>query len=454
MRFLCLTSQANSRLTSQVAPRDWWSVTDCESIANEGFPRNTCVVIQVSTPEERKRLQHWVARNSAGGPVFVIDESGSDRDVTDWLDCGAQDVFESSASTADLIEELARQDAGPQRLIGRSLRIEAIREKIRLVASRRCSVLLEGETGTGKEVVARSIHLESDRKSGPWITVNCAAIPEALLEAELFGHVKGAFTGAVQARIGKFEAANHGTIFLDEIGDMPLSVQSKLLRVLQEREVERLGGNERIRLDVRVIAATNARLEELVRQGRFRQDLYFRLNVVRIAIPALRERREDIELLARKFVHRTCRVESMPTKQLSLAAAERLSAHHWPGNVRELENTIESAVILSGDDRILQPEHLDVGEPVSTGNMPSPELCASEAFSGPSSRRFDLPAAGIEYQRALEDFERNLLTQALTRVRGNKTAAAELLGLKRTTLSAKLRILESRMPRLVAQNVA
>ena len=184
----------------------------------------------------------------------------------------------------------------PGSLIGRSAGIQKIEADIALVADRRCNLLIEGETGTGKEVVARETHALGGRSRGPWVAVNCSAIPEALLEAELFGHVKGAFTGAVQSRAGKFEAANHGTIFLDEIGDMPLATQAKLLRVLQEREVERLGGNERIRLDVRVIAATNVNLAERVAAGLFRQDLYYRLNVFRIALPPLRERTDDIPL--------------------------------------------------------------------------------------------------------------------------------------------------------------
>src|ERR1700691_2964005 len=184
-------------------------------------------------------------------------------------------------------------------LIGSSASMQAVSSNIALVANRRCNVLIEGETGTGKEVVAQEIHLSGSRARGPWVAVNCGAIPDTLLEAELFGYVRGAFTGAVQGRIGKFEAANHGTIFLDEVGDMPFAVQAKLLRVLQEKEVERLGGNERIRLDVRVIAATNVNLEDRVMEGLFRQDLYYRLNVFQIVLPPLREHPGDLPALAR-----------------------------------------------------------------------------------------------------------------------------------------------------------
>ena len=233
-----------------------------------------------------------------------------------------------------------RRESGA--LLGASALMREVASNIALVADRRCNVLIEGETGTGKEMVAREIHRSGIRSRGPWVAVNCGAIPEALLEAELFGHVKGAFTGAVQSRMGKFEAANHGTIFLDEIGDMPFAVQSKLLRVLQEKEIERLGGNERIALDVRVIAATNVDLQERVRDGRFRQDLYYRLNVFRIALPPLRCRLDDISVLAQHFVAKICASESLRPKTLAVSALDRLTQHTWPGNVRELENAVET----------------------------------------------------------------------------------------------------------------
>jgi transcriptional regulator with PAS, ATPase and Fis domain len=299
-------------------------------------------------------------------------------------------------------------------------------------------VLIEGETGTGKEVVARQIHRCGSRSRGPWVAVNCGAIPDTLLEAELFGHVRGAFTGAVQGRIGKFEAANHGTIFLDEIGDMPFAVQAKLLRVLQEKEVERLGGNERIRLDVRVIAATNADLSERVKEGLFRQDLYYRLNVFRIALPPLRERLSDVPALARHFAAKICANENLRPKNLDGSALEHLLQHTWPGNVRELENVMEMAVILSGSRPSIFASDIRLG-------AGAPARAAAD-----QPARTPIPSGGLDYQQALETFELDLLTQALARTRGNKTAAAELLRLKRTTLSARMRVLESRMPRLVA----
>jgi len=329
-----------------------------------------------------------------------------------------------------------RRESGA--LAGTSDLMRDVASNIALIADRRCNVLIEGETGTGKEVVAREIHRTGSRSRGPWVAVNCGAIPEALLEAELFGHVKGAFTGAVQSRIGKFEAANHGTIFLDEIGDMPFAVQSKLLRVLQEREIERLGGNERIALDVRIIAATNVDLKQRVREGRFRQDLYYRLNVFQICIPPLRAHPDDIPALARHFVARICAAENLRPKTIDATALVRLAAHAWPGNVRELENAVEMAVIVSGSRPLIAASDIRI----------APE--AAHRPAGDHEEHASLPPDGLDYQHALETFELDLLTQALARTRGNKTAAAELLRLKRTTLSARMRVLESRLPRLVA----
>jgi len=330
-------------------------------------------------------------------------------------------------------------DADPRcTLIGSSPSIRAVSSSIELIANRRCNVLIEGETGTGKEIVAREIHRSGNRSRGPWVAVNCGAIPDTLLEAELFGHVRGAFTGAVQGRIGKFEAADHGTIFLDEIGDMPFSVQAKLLRILQEKEVERLGGNERIRLDVRVVAATNVNLGERVKEGLFRQDLYYRLNVFQIVLPPLRERLDDLSALASHFVAKVCGNENLRAKNLDASALDHLSGHTWPGNVRELENVMEMAVILSGSRAGILASDIRI-----TPGPSRQAWCEQPA-------RVPIPSGGLDYQQALEAFEHDLLTQALTRTRGNKTAAAELLCLKRTTLSARMRVLESRLPRLVA----
>jgi len=340
---------------------------------------------------------------------------------------------------------------GRTSLIGSSPEIRGVDASVGLIADRRCNVLIEGETGTGKEVVAREIHRTGNRARGPWVAVNCGAIPDTLLEAELFGHVKGAFTGAIQGRAGKFEAANHGTIFLDEIGDMPFAVQAKLLRVLQEREVERLGGNERIRLDVRVIAATNVNLRERVLAGLFREDLYYRLNVFAITLPPLRERPGDVAELARHFTAKACAAEGMKAKGLDPSAVEQLAIHNWPGNVRELENVVELAVILSGSRETIFASDIRLTARPERRTLSGMAMSAAAgAGTAPGGSHVALPSGGLDYQQTLESFEHELLTQALARTRGNKTAAAELLRLKRTTLSARMRVLESRMPRLVA----
>ncbi len=233
-------------------------------------------------------------------------------------------------------------------LVGSSPALLRMVDVIRLVGSRRATILITGETGTGKEMVARAIHLSSPRANQPMVAVNCNALPENLLEAELFGHVKGAFTGAFQNRVGRFEQAHRGTLFLDEVGDLPLDMQTKLLRVLQEREFQRVGSSETIRVDVRVIAATNVNLLDRIRERKFREDLYYRLNVVPITCPPLRDRAEDIPLLVAHFLNKICQMEEIPEREISLDALEWLAAQPWPGNVRQLENAVEMAVAMSG----------------------------------------------------------------------------------------------------------
>lgn len=413
-------------------PANWHHIRFHEGLSPSRNP--DVFLIRVGNSQERRLARQWVINNRLRVDFFVSDETASRAELGNWMEIGATSVVDSDRPFST-VEQLTNIKSGPQ-LLGLSPEMEAARARLQLVAVRRCGVLLQGETGTGKEVAARLVHGLSDRQGGPFVTVNCAAIPETLLEAELFGHVKGAFTGAVQGRIGKFEAANKGTIFLDEIGEMPMAVQSKLLRVLQQKEVERLGGNGSIPLDVRVLSATNARLEEMVQRGTFRQDLYYRLNVVRLELPPLRNRKVDIQVLATRFLQRACALEKMPAKCFDPSAMGVLRERSWPGNVRELENAIESAVALSGDRRVLTRDDFDQPMPI--------QVQSAVSSTG------EFPSRGFEYNKALEEFERDLLTRALTKVRGNKTAAAQLLGLKRTTLAAKLRILEGRVPQLVA----
>jgi DNA-binding NtrC family response regulator len=424
-----------------------WNIVvarDSVELLNDSRQRNpSLVIVEIARLADFHRALIALEELRSHGPVWIFDPETTVASSVRWMKAGAVHVATTLEEVGEYVESLqeVRTDARARvsSFIGRSEAVRSVEADILMVAGRRCNVLIEGETGTGKEVAAREMHASGDRNRGPWVAVNCSAIPEALLEAELFGHVRGAFTGAVQARAGKFETANHGTIFLDEIGDMPLAVQAKLLRVLQEREIERLGGNERIKLDVRVIAATNVNLAERVQEGLFRQDLYYRLNVFRIVLPPLRVRADDILPLAQHFIDKFCASERVPRKSLDRSALDRLQSHSWPGNVRELENTIETAVIVSGARATIFPADLRI------------HAAASPAKAvGTAAPEIELPPHGLDYQTALEHFEKNLLTQALNRTRGNKTAAADLLGLKRTTLAAKMRVLQSRLPRLVA----
>jgi DNA-binding NtrC family response regulator len=367
-------------------------------------------------------------------PIVICDEAASVADAVRYIRLGAHDVVSSGSDGASIIEAAAEfhrsqraadssNEPWRRHLVGSSRAIMRTIEIIRLVGSRRSSVLITGETGTGKEMVARAIHLASPRAQQPIVAVNCNALPENLLEAELFGHVKGAFTGAIQHRVGRFEQAHKGTLFLDEVGDLPLDMQTKLLRFLQEREFQRVGSSETIRVDVRLIAATNVDLIQRIREGRFREDLYYRLNVVPIAAPPLRERLEDIPLLASHFVEKICRQEDIPIRRLSPETIERLKNCPWPGNVRQLENVVEMAVALSGTREILYPSDF----PLPT----APRVTAAT------------PIATTDFEQTVGRIERQILEEALRKSHGNKTAAAEMLGLKRTTLAAKLKSLEA-----------
>ncbi len=319
-------------------------------------------------------------------------------------------------------------------VLGPSRAMRDVAATIRLVAERRCTLLITGETGTGKEVVARAVHAAGNRAARQLVALNCAAVPETLLEAELFGHVRGAFTGASAPRTGRFEQAEGGTLLLDEIGDMPLNLQAKLLRVLQEREFERLGSSETVRVDFRLIAATNTDLAALVREGKFREDLFYRLSVVPIPLLPLRERAEDIPYLVSLFLDRICEAEGLARKQISREALGWLERLSWPGNVRQLENAVEMAVALSGGRMML--------ELTDFATLPSatkPVQAAPRAF-------VEVPAHGLDYESTVGGIELDILRQALEKAGGNKTVAANLLGLKRTTLTAKLRSLEGFEP--------
>jgi DNA-binding NtrC family response regulator len=377
--------------------------------------------------------------------ILLLDDSATLADAVRLMKMGAYHAMDGRDIGDELAEiiERAKEEVRCRELtkcndsqnwrglsVGDSAPMRDLARIIELVASRRCTILITGETGTGKEVTARAIHMAGDRSRFPMVALNCSAIPETLLEAELFGHTKGAFTGAVSSRIGRFEEANNGTLFLDEIGDMPLDLQSKLLRVLQERELQRVGSSETVKLNVRVIAASNLDLLELVKQGKFREDLYYRLNVVPIQMPPLRQRRGDIRLLARHFVNKTCKLENIPAKEILNETIEHLNWYSWPGNVRQLENLVEKAVVMSGDRPELYPS--DFRLPTEVANL---------AVSN-SMVPFAVPDGGISFEQLVSSFEKSILDQVLLKTNGNRTRAADLLRLKRTTLVSKLRVME------------
>ena len=317
-------------------------------------------------------------------------------------------------------------DDGEVELIGNSPAMQNLRALIRKVARTQATVLVQGESGTGKELVARALYNVSSRANAPFIKVNCAAIPENLIESEFFGHERGAFTGAMTKREGRFELAHGGTILLDEISEISPSVQAKLLRVLQERELERVGGNRTIKVDVRVIATTNRNLEHSVEKKEFRQDLFFRLNVVPVQVPPLRERAEDVPQLAEEFMRRFARKHGVHIKGFTDAAMRLLKNHAWPGNVRELQNIVERAVILCEDSGMLEPEHLGLGGAAQPSS-------ASVVVSGslePVRHSSEFPT--------LADLEKHHIFAALDRCKGNRTHAAKLLDVSIRTLRNKL----------------
>jgi two-component system NtrC family response regulator len=371
---------------------------------------------------------------SAGTPVIVVTGHGTIETAVEAMKQGAFDFLtkpfpnDQLRLTLERALEFARlrrenqelRRAVEQRfafdnLIGSAPPMKRLFESLRLTARGESTVLITGETGTGKELVAQAIHFNSPRRTGPFVTLNCGAIPESLIESELFGHVKGSFTGATSDHPGKFEAADGGTLLLDEIAEIPLNLQPKILRVLQSGEVDRVGATSPVRTDVRIVAATNRDLEQMIEDGGFRKDLYYRLAVVPLRVPPLRDRREDIPLLAEHFLRKNAERSGRPGLRLPPEAFALFERFDWPGNVRELENAIERMVALSREDE-LSIEAL-------------PARIRGHA-NGRSDSTFRLPPGGVE----LEQVERDLIEQALERHGGNRTQAAKALGLTRNTL--------------------
>ncbi|WP_456420184.1 sigma-54-dependent transcriptional regulator [Thermovibrio sp.] len=380
-----------------------------------------------------------------GVPVVILTAYGTMDYTVRAIESGAVDYITKPFSfdeISSLLEKFLKKEKGDEssavpegEVIGSSKKMQEVFKLIGKVARSSITVLITGESGTGKEVVARAIHKYSDRKDRPFITVNCAALPPNLLEAELFGYEKGAFTGAVSSKRGLFEQADGGTIFLDEIGELPLELQAKLLRVLQDKEVRRIGSEKSRKVDVRIIAATNRNLEEEVKRGSFREDLYFRLNVVKIELPPLRERRDDVISLAHHFIRKFAREFKLPLKELSEDAVNFLLSYSFPGNVRELENMILRAMVLS-----------------STGCITASDLkpSISSAPGAPTFeeaiRSFIQKVFTVEqkeennlYQLVVRSAERILITEVLKRCNFNQVKAAKILGIHRNTLRRKIR---------------
>ena len=365
-----------------------------------------------------------------------------DLDALDAIILKARKAAEVSDEVIRLKEEIKGHYQLERTIIGASRPMQEVYKILGKVAPSDVTVLITGESGTGKELVARAIHFNSPRLGKPFLALNCAAIPRELLESELFGFEKGAFTGATERKAGKFEQANGGTLFLDEIGDMPLELQAKLLRVLQEKEVTRTGGTTTIPVDVRIVAATNQDLQDKVRRKEFREDLFYRLNVVPIALPALRERRDDIPLLVEFFFQRAHEELGVALRSCSDAAMDLLKRHEWPGNVRELENIIQRATLLS-PDQLLTPADfpaLTAGPPREEGECSLEALIANKLRS--ALAQMEVGELDNLYEMVLHQMERPLINIILEKTRGNQVRAAEVLGINRNTLRKKIQILD------------
>ena len=375
-------------------------------------------------------------------PVIMLTGTKSVKTAVDAMKFGAADylskpfdvdelriIIDRVLNSSELEREVKQlraqvvQRYAFHNLIGKSQGMQEIYSKIEQVADSRTTVLITGESGTGKELVAKALHYNSSRRERPFIALNCAALPETLIESELFGHEKGSFTDATARRVGQFELANTGTLFLDEIGDLSPITQAKLLRVIQEREFTRIGGVQPIKVDVRIVTATNKNLDDLVRKAQFREDLYYRINVIALVLPPLRERGEDIPLLAKHFLEKRLDEERRPRIEFGKEALELLTRYSWPGNVRELENFVEQAFIWSQNATQITPEHL-------------PTLIKNDSRS--TSLRDDTLAGRMSLEKAVMEFEREIILDALKRTNYVQTHAANLLGISRRMLKYRM----------------
>ena len=431
------------RLLSRVLTREGYETSavgsGAEALRLVASERFDLVVTDIKMPEmDGLQLLAELKEYEPSLPIIVITAYGTIENAVQALRSGAYDYiakpFENDEIKLTVAKAFERERLLAENrylhaelegrydfsgIVGGSLAMQQVYDMASSVAVSNANVLITGESGTGKELLARSIHYSSLRKEKPFVVLNCAAISEGVLESELFGHEKGAFSGALDTRKGRFERADQGTLFIDEVAEMSMAAQVKLLRVIQEHEFERVGGNKTISVDVRIVAATNKKLEEQVKNGNFREDLYYRLNVVNINVPPLRSRREDVEPLSRFFLEKYTSETGKKITDLSPRALSCLLAHDWPGNVRELQNAIERAVVLSKGS-VLTPRDFPQG------------------MQGDDQICLQIPEKGGSLTDILEDLERQLIIQTLQREDGSQTRAAETLGIKRTTLRYKM----------------
>ena len=431
------------RLLSRVLTREGYETSavgsGAEALRLVASERFDLVVTDIKMPEmDGLQLLAELKEYEPSLPIIVITAYGTIENAVQALRSGAYDYiakpFENDEIKLTVAKAFERERLLAENrylhaelegrydfsgIVGGSLAMQQVYDMASSVAVSNANVMITGESGTGKELLARSIHYSSLRKEKPFVVLNCAAISEGVLESELFGHEKGAFSGALDTRKGRFERADQGTLFIDEVAEMSMAAQVKLLRVIQEHEFERVGGNKTISVDVRIVAATNKKLEDLVKDGNFREDLYYRLNVVNINVPPLRSRREDVEPLSRFFLEKYTAETGKKITDLSPRALSCLLAHDWPGNVRELQNAIERAVVLSKGS-VLTPRDFPQG------------------MQGDDQICLQIPEKGGSLTDILEDLERQLIIQTWQREDGSQTRAAETLGIKRTTLRYKM----------------
>ncbi|MDA3902910.1 MAG: nitrogen regulation protein NR(I) [Desulfuromusa sp.] len=385
-------------------------------------------------------MEHAVSAMKNGAYDYLTKPF--DLTALDAIILKAEKAAELSGRIDHLKEELQEHYSFGRSIIGNSQPMQEIYKILGRVAGSDVTILVTGESGTGKELIARAIHINSQRLGSPFIALNCAAIPRELLETELFGHERGAFTGATERKTGKFEQADGGTLFLDEIGDMPLELQAKLLRVLQEKEITRTGGNQTLRVDVRIVAASNQNLASLVKEKRFREDLYYRLNVVPIKLPSLRERRDDIPVLTNFFLQKSKQDLDIEDKECNAETLDLFRSHGWPGNVRELENVIKRAALLS-PNQVLTPADFPelLGVEIIQRQGDSLESLVAQKLEN-SLARINLQEMNNLYEMVLHQVERPLINIVLKKTRGNQIKTAEILGINRNTLRKKIKTLE------------